>query len=60
MSTTHLFIKHFGGRAAVNLTHLNIEVFFEELNRECVQEDKNKGTNGKANRFPDLFQRPRS
>lgn len=42
MSTTELFNKHFGNVAAVDMKHQNMESFFEELNAECLQEDKQK------------------
>ncbi len=45
MSTNKLFIKHFGNIASVDLKHPNIENFFEELNQECLEEDKLKNSN---------------
>ncbi len=43
MSTTELFKKHFGEESAsVDLKHPNVEAFFEELNQECLEEDKIK------------------
>ena len=45
MSTSKLFEKHFGNTASVDLKHPNIESFFEELNDECLAEDKNKNCN---------------
>lgn len=43
MSSTELFRKHFGEEsAAVGLKHPNMEAFFEELNQECLEEDKIK------------------
>ena len=40
MNTHELFKKHFGNQIAVDLKHPNMESFFEELNEECLQEDK--------------------
>ena len=41
MSSTELFRKHFGEKSAsVDLKHPNMEKFFEELNQECINEDK--------------------
>ncbi|MFP4462200.1 MAG: hypothetical protein ACLFQE_08390 [Thermotogota bacterium] len=40
MSTHKLFKKHFGSQIAVDLKHPNMESFFEELNEECLQEDR--------------------
>ena len=45
MSTHELFKKHFGNVASVDMKHPNIESFFEELNAECLQEDKHKNCN---------------
>lgn len=45
MSTTELFKKHFGNTAAVDMKHPNMESFFEELNAECLEEDKHKNCN---------------
>jgi RNA binding exosome subunit len=45
MSSHELFKKHFGNQIAVDLKHPNIENFFEELNEECLQEDKHKKCN---------------
>ena len=45
MSTTELFKKHFGNTAAVDMKHPNMESFFEELNTECLEEDKHKNCN---------------
>jgi hypothetical protein len=45
MSTHELFKKHFGNQIAVDLKHPNMESFFEELNEECLQEDKHKKCN---------------
>lgn len=42
LTTTDLFKKHFGNVPAVNLSHPNIENFFEELNTECLNEDKKR------------------
>ena len=43
MSSTELFRKHFGEESAVvDLKHKNMEAFFEELNQECLEEDKIK------------------
>ena len=43
MSSTELFKKHFGEESAsVDLKHPNMEAFFEELNQECLEEDKVK------------------
>ena len=42
MSSTKLFRKHFGERAAVDLKHPNMEAFFNDLNKECLQEDTGK------------------
>ena len=38
MSTHELFKKHFGGVCAVDLKHPNMEAFFEELNKERLEE----------------------
>lgn len=45
MSTHDLFQKYFGNTAAVNMKHPNMESFFEELNAECLAEDKQKNCN---------------
>jgi len=45
MSTHDLFKKHFGNTAAVDMKHPNMESFFEELNAECLEEDKHKNCN---------------
>ena len=45
MSTHELFQKHFGNTAAVDMKHPNMESFFEELNAECLAEDKQKNCN---------------
>ena len=45
MSTHELFQKHFGNVASVDMKHPNIESLFEELNAECLQEDKHKNCN---------------
>ena len=45
MSTHELFQKHFGNTAAVDMKHPNMESFFEELNVECLAEDKQKNCN---------------
>lgn len=38
-----LFRKHFGEKSAsVDLNHPNMEKFFDELNQECINEDKKK------------------
>lgn len=43
MSSTELFRKHFGSdSASVGLKHPNIESFFNELNEECLEEDRIK------------------
>ena len=43
MSSTELFRKHFGDQSAsVDLKHSNMEMFFNELNEECLLEDKQK------------------
>ena len=43
MSSTELFRKHFGDQSAsVDLKHQNMEKFFNELNEECLFEDKQK------------------
>lgn len=38
-TTSELFQKHFNGVASVNLTHPNIDNFFNELNEVCLKED---------------------
>jgi len=40
MSSHKLFKKYFGNQIAVDLKHPNMEKFFDELNEECMQEDK--------------------
>lgn len=45
MSTHDLFQKYFGNTTAVNMKHPNMENFFEELNAECLAEDKQKNCN---------------
>lgn len=45
MSTHELFKKHFGNVAEVGMKHPNMESFFEELNAECLEEDKHKNCN---------------
>ena len=45
MSTHELFQKHFGNTGAVDMKHPNMEIFFEELNAECLAEDKQKNCN---------------
>lgn len=45
MGTHELFQKHFGNTAAVDMKHPNMESFFEELNAECLAEDKQKNCN---------------
>ena len=40
MSTTELFNKHFGEKVAVDMKHPHMENFFNDLNDECLQEDK--------------------
>jgi hypothetical protein len=52
MSTSKLFEKHFGNTASVDLKHPNTEAFFEELNAECLAEDKQKNCN-----IPDVVKR---
>ena len=43
MSSTKIFSKHFGREIfSVDLKHPNIENFFEDLNEECLREDKQK------------------
>lgn len=43
MSSTEIFRKHFGDKSvSVDLRHPNIEKFFNELNEECLLEDKQK------------------
>ena len=42
MSTTELFKKHFEDLPQVNTNHPQVEKFFEELNAECIKEDKEK------------------
>ena len=42
MSTTALFTKHFGDTPAVGIFHPNVEAFFEELNQECLEEDRQR------------------
>lgn len=40
MSSTKLFRKHFGEESvSVDLKHKNMEAFFEDLNKECLEED---------------------
>ena len=45
MSTTKLFKKHFGDTAFVDMKHPNMEGFFNDLNAECLEEDKYKKCN---------------
>lgn len=40
MSTSELFKKHFGDSPSANLNHPNMESFFNDLNDECIMEDK--------------------
>ena len=44
MSTTKLFQKHFGNTPVVGLNHPNVEAFFDEMNQECIEEDKQKNS----------------
>lgn len=42
-TTTHdLFVKHFGDKPQVNLSHPAVESFFEELNNICIEEDNRR------------------
>jgi hypothetical protein len=41
MTSTELFRKHFGDQSAsVDLKHPNMELFFTELNEECLRENE--------------------
>jgi len=42
MNTHELFQKYFGNTTSVNTNHPNMEKFFQELNDECVKEDRKK------------------
>jgi hypothetical protein len=43
MSTTKLFEKHFGKDAiVVDVKHPKMEKFLNELNKECLAEDRQK------------------
>lgn len=43
MSSTKLFSKYFGKENhSVDMKHPNMENFFNELNAECLREDKQK------------------
>jgi len=43
MNTNDLWTKHFENTAAVGIFHPNFEAFFDELNKDCLEEDKIKG-----------------